>query len=128
METESFDDIEQTCKVIFDDSDELNLLKTSLGYEADRLKAKIDNPDIVTDDVDDTKENKFRSFLQKVEDGTLSGNELETVTKQEVQSWISAVNEYKEKNIDTLTEDEKTDADNIITKLDATLSEIDRHT
>lgn len=128
METESFDDIEQTCKVIFNDSDELNLLKAALGFEADRVKAHIEDPEVETDDVDDAKENKFRSFLQKVNDGTLTGNELETVSKQEVQSWISAVNQYKQKNIDTLTEDEKTDADNIITKLDATLIEIDRHT
>jgi len=128
METESFDDIEQTCKVIFDDSDELNLLKAALGFEANRLKTKIDDPSIETDDVDTTKQNKFETFLQKVNDGTLSGNELESVNKQEVQSWITAVNEYKEKNIETLTEDEKTDADNIIIKLDQTLVEIDRHT
>ena len=128
METQDFDDIEQTCKVIFDDPDELNLLKTSLGFEADRVKAQIENPDFETDDVDDIKENKFRSFLQKVNDGTLTSNEMEGITKQEVQSWISAVNQYKQKNIDTLSEDEKTDADNIITKLDQTLIEIDRHT
>lgn len=128
-----FDNIEETCTVQMTDTTEQNILITSLQAQIDKYDNQIDSKDKETDFVEVEKRDKFQNYLDRVNEFIIdvaaeNDNTLLLVTKGELQSWGSAINDYYQKNKFTLTEAELLVCTTLLNEIDTSLISIDRKT